>query len=204
VTSASGPIAGATISVTGTAQASALSDASGNYTLSVNSGSYQISAGGLANCTFSPSSANLNNLNANATQNFVGSGTGCASGGSSGFVSRAFFTQASDEPVLPTEFAPFLNLDVPAGSYAVIASMLTNNLGTTRVPVLCRLRSPTLVTPIVAVQLENEVPQTEGRASGATLATNFATTLAAPGASASSVCRTQASQTRTPWGARGR
>ncbi len=101
VTSASGPIAGATIRVMGTAQASTLSDASGNYTLSVNSGSYQISAGGLANCTFSPSSANLNNLNANATQNFVGNGTGCASAGSSGFVSRAFFTQASDEPVLP-------------------------------------------------------------------------------------------------------
>lgn len=111
----------------------------------------------------------------------MGSGTGCASGGASGFVSRAFFTQASDEPVLPMEFAPLLNLDVPAGSYAVTASMLTNNLGATRVPVLCRLRSPTLEAPFVAVQLENEVPQTEGRASAATLATNFATTLAAPG-----------------------
>jgi hypothetical protein len=79
-----GPIQGVQISVTGSAQAAALTNSSGVYSIGVNPGSYQVSIGTLANCTFTPRSVNLNNMNSNEVVNFVGSGTGCAGPGGVG------------------------------------------------------------------------------------------------------------------------
>jgi len=82
---------------------------------------------------------------------------------------------------IPTSFTSILHLDVPEGSYVVAATVLANNLGFTRVPVLCAITSPSDSGVISGVQLEPEVPQTEGRASGATLPVGLATTLPSGG-----------------------
>jgi hypothetical protein len=80
VTGQHGPVAGALIAATGSSQASALSDNNGNYSLPVATGSYQLTLGGLSNCTFSPTTVSLNNLTANAAQNFVATGADCGNG----------------------------------------------------------------------------------------------------------------------------
>src|SRR5689334_2883854 len=54
VTGQHGPVAGALIAATGSAQASPLSDTTATSSLPVATGSYQLALGGLPNCTFSP------------------------------------------------------------------------------------------------------------------------------------------------------
>ena len=93
----------------------------------------------------------------------------------------AYYTESRTATTLGSTYSSILHLDVPAGSYVVNASVLVNNLGFSRVPVLCVVSSPTGSGVISGVQLENEVPQTEGRASGATLPVGFATTLSTAG-----------------------
>ena len=93
----------------------------------------------------------------------------------------AYYTESRSPTMLGTTYSSILHLDVPAGSYVVNATVLVNNLGFSRVPVLCAISSPSGSGVTSGVQLENEVPQTEGRASGATLAVGFATTLQASG-----------------------
>jgi len=101
--------------------------------------------------------------------------------GVSGVTGPAYYTESRTPATVGTSFGSILHLDVPAGSYVVNATVLVNNLGFSRVPVLCVIASPTGSGVIAGVQLENEVPQTEGRASGATLPVGFATTLATAG-----------------------
>lgn len=93
----------------------------------------------------------------------------------------AYYTRARDAVTLPGQYLSILHLDVPAGSYVVSASVLVNNLGQARVATLCSLSSPVDTSETVGVQLEPELPQTEGRASGATIAVGMAITLSQPG-----------------------
>jgi len=93
----------------------------------------------------------------------------------------AYHTESRVPVSIPTSFTSILHLDVPEGSYVVAATVLANNLGFTRVPVLCAITSPSDSGVISGVQLEPEVPQTEGRASGATLPVGLATTLPSGG-----------------------
>ena len=88
----------------------------------------------------------------------------------------AYYTESRTPTTLGSSYSSILHLDMPAGHYVVNATVLVNNLGFSRVPVLCVISSPTGSGVISGVQLENEVPQTEGRASGATLPVGFATT----------------------------
>ncbi len=77
-TSSGSAIAGATITLSGSAQATRTTDANGNYSFTnLNSGSYSVKPT-KTNCAFTPDVANLNNVSANKTQNFSGSGSGCA------------------------------------------------------------------------------------------------------------------------------
>src|SRR5262245_59229876 len=97
--------------------------------------------------------------------------------GISGVTGPAYYTELRTSATLNAGYQSILHLDLPSGSYAINATVLVNNLGFTRVPVLCVISTPTGSGVISGVQLENEVPQTEGRASGATLPVGFATTL---------------------------
>jgi hypothetical protein len=101
--------------------------------------------------------------------------------GASGVTGPAYYTANGEPTTLGPTYSSILHLNVPAGSYVVNASVLVNNLGVSRVPVLCALASAAGSSVFSAVQLENEVPQTEGRASAATLPVGFATTLLAAG-----------------------
>ena len=89
----------------------------------------------------------------------------------------AYYTATGVSTNLGPTSSSILHLDVPAGSYLVSASVLVNNLGFSRVPVLCAIVSPSGSSVFSGVQLENEVPQTEGRASAATVPVGFATTV---------------------------
>jgi len=75
------------VTLTGGAQATTTTDFAGNYSFNVAPGSYTVTPGGFCS-TFEPSQTNLNNLTANATANFIGSGGFCNvqtfSGGLSG------------------------------------------------------------------------------------------------------------------------
>ena len=85
VRTSGGPIQGALVSVSGTTQAATLSGTNGAYTLSgLPAGSYQLTVRGPANCTFTPSIINLNNLGENVTRDFIGAGSGCAGPGGVG------------------------------------------------------------------------------------------------------------------------
>jgi hypothetical protein len=75
VTSGGQPVAGARVFLNGNAQAYRTTDETGAYSFSVNPGSYSVSASGACG-SFTPSSANLNNIKASAKQNFQG--TSCA------------------------------------------------------------------------------------------------------------------------------
>jgi hypothetical protein len=109
VTDSSGNAVGAevVITVNGTMHLRALSNAlTGNYSLSVKPGSYSVSAS--TQClTFSPGVVNLNNLNANATVNFVGSGNdliancepASSSGGTSGSLTLSGHVTSAGHPV---------------------------------------------------------------------------------------------------------
>jgi len=101
--------------------------------------------------------------------------------GASGVTGPAYYTESGTPTTVSTTYSSILHLDLPAGSYVLNASVLVGNLGFTRVPVLCAFSGPTGSSPYSAVQLENEVPQTEGRASSSTLPVGFATTLATAG-----------------------
>lgn len=101
--------------------------------------------------------------------------------GAPGVTGRAFHKESRTPITVGTSFAAVLDLNLPAGSYAVTATILLNNLGSSRVPVLCVLSGPTDSSVISAVQLEPEVPQTEGRASAATLPVSLATSLSTAG-----------------------
>jgi hypothetical protein len=65
------------ITLTGSAQATATTDFAGNYSFSVLPGSYTVTPTGLCG-SYQPSQTNLNNLTANATADFIGSGGGCS------------------------------------------------------------------------------------------------------------------------------
>lgn len=71
------PIVGQKIRLNGSLQAVRFTDISGGYAFHLNSGSYSINNWGSA-CSLAPQNANLNNLNADTVQDFVGSGSGCA------------------------------------------------------------------------------------------------------------------------------
>src|SRR5262245_14374210 len=78
VTGNGAPLAGVTIALNGTLQATTMTDALGVYTFSgAPLGSYSLTPS-RTNCTFTPSVANLNSLPAGTrTQNFTASGTNC-------------------------------------------------------------------------------------------------------------------------------
>jgi hypothetical protein len=87
---AGNPVAGVKLQLNGTVQGVRTTTATGLYSFHVNPGSYSIQPSGP--CSFTPDVVNLNNLNANRTQNFV-AGPGCpatppggtgGSGGSAG------------------------------------------------------------------------------------------------------------------------
>lgn len=81
------PVPFVTVALSGTAQSSAVTDFSGQYTFSVNPGSYSLSPAGVC-ASYQPNVVNLNGLNASTQVNFVGSGGDCNaftfSGGLSG------------------------------------------------------------------------------------------------------------------------
>src|SRR5262245_35167679 len=64
------------------------------------------------------------------------------SAGASGVSGPAFHTESRTPVTVPTSFTSLLGLNLPAGSYAVTATILLNNLGFSRVPVLCVLAGP--------------------------------------------------------------
>ena len=82
---AGNPVSGVKLNLNGATQGVRTTTATGLYSFSVNPGSYSVQPSGP--CTFTPTVVNLNNLNANRTQNFV-AGAGCVAtpgtGGSSG------------------------------------------------------------------------------------------------------------------------
>jgi hypothetical protein len=131
VTSAQGPVAGAVITVTGSAQASAITDATGNYTLSLNPGSYQLTVGGVANCAFQPSVVNLNNLNANSVQSFTGTGSGCAVAAASRLSDTFFNHNFQDVPVAPFPGVTVARLTLGPGSYVMNVKFRYRGTGTT-------------------------------------------------------------------------
>lgn len=73
VTSAGQPVAGAKVTLNGSAQGFRYADETGAYTFSVNPGSYSVSASEGCN-SYSPSPENLNNIKTSQTVNFTGSG----------------------------------------------------------------------------------------------------------------------------------
>jgi hypothetical protein len=81
------PVPGVKVALNGAAQASATTDFEGQYSFSVNPGSYSLSAAGVC-ASYQPDVVNLNGLNASTQVNFVGSGGECNaftfSGGTSG------------------------------------------------------------------------------------------------------------------------
>jgi hypothetical protein len=75
VTNAAGsPVRGVRVQLSGSTQAVRTTTAIGSYTFQVNPGSYSVTPTGP--CTFRPTVANLNNLRASRTQDFV-AGSGC-------------------------------------------------------------------------------------------------------------------------------
>jgi hypothetical protein len=74
VTSGGAPVPGVKVSLSGSTQATRITDETGAYTFSVNPGSYSVSTS-QACTSFSPSVANDNNIHANQVDNFTG--TGC-------------------------------------------------------------------------------------------------------------------------------
>jgi para-nitrobenzyl esterase len=78
ITDANGnPLAGVTIQLSGSSQATATTDASGTYAFTgLSAGSYSVQPS-LSGCSFTPSVANLNNLTASATADFSGQGASC-------------------------------------------------------------------------------------------------------------------------------
>ena len=86
ITSAQGPIAGATVDLNGSVQASTVSGANGVYTFSnlPPRGSYQVSVAPVLNCACS-SPIDLNNLRSSVTgKDFVVQGSGCGDAGVDG------------------------------------------------------------------------------------------------------------------------
>ncbi len=73
VTSGGKPVAGATVTLNGTARGFRVSDETGSYSFSVNPGSYSVSASGGCS-SYTPGVANLNHVTKSPTQNFQGSG----------------------------------------------------------------------------------------------------------------------------------
>lgn len=73
-----------TVTLAGSASRSQQTTSTGAYSFGgLAVGSYSVRPTG-TNCAFSPDVVNLNNLHSSATQNFVGSGSGCATGGTGG------------------------------------------------------------------------------------------------------------------------
>ncbi len=83
---------------------------------------------------------------------------------------------------LPMTLTPVMRCDLPAGSYAITGTVLVGDLGFEPSAVFCAISTGTGPLVFSGVRLEPEVPQTEGRFSGTTLALSLATTLTAPGA----------------------
>lgn len=79
VSSAQGPLVGATVKLTGSETRTAFSDSTGHYSIpGLGAGSYQLAASASATCT-SGAQLPLNNLNASVTVNLGLTGTGCTS-----------------------------------------------------------------------------------------------------------------------------
>jgi hypothetical protein len=77
-------LGGVTVTLAGAASTSQQTGAAGTYSFGgLAAGSYSVRPT-KTSCAFTPDVVNLNNLNANKTQNFVGSGSGCAVGGGGG------------------------------------------------------------------------------------------------------------------------
>jgi hypothetical protein len=90
VTGPTGPLAGVTVRLDGTLQATTTTDAAGKYDFAgARAGGYSVTPA-LASCSFSPAVANLNNLTTGTTtQNFTASGSSCAGGGTGGTTGTA-------------------------------------------------------------------------------------------------------------------
>src|SRR5664279_1983633 len=74
-------VPGVPVRLTGRSQATAISSSTGNYSFTgLAPGSYTLRSE-KTGCAFTPEVANLNNLTANATRNFVGSGSQCITTG---------------------------------------------------------------------------------------------------------------------------
>lgn len=93
VTNSSGSgLGNVTVTLAGSASTSQQTTATGAYSFgALASGSYSVRPT-RTNCAFSPTVANLNNLTGSATRNFVGSGSGCATGGTVTPITRKYMT----------------------------------------------------------------------------------------------------------------
>jgi len=93
VTNSSGSgLSNVTVTLAGSASTSQQTTATGAYSFgALASGSYSVRPT-RTNCAFSPTVANLNNLTGSATRNFVGSGSGCATGGTVTPITRKYMT----------------------------------------------------------------------------------------------------------------
>jgi hypothetical protein len=101
--------------------------------------------------------------------------------GPAGVSSSAFHTQAIDSVTVPGSYGSVMQLQLPAGSYLVNATILLSNLGRTRAAVLCSGMGPGGSFVISGTQLEVDQPGLEDGASMATLPVSFPAILAAPG-----------------------
>jgi hypothetical protein len=96
---------GVRVTLSGSSQASAVTSAFGEYSFTVNPGSYSVAASGVC-ASFEPGLVNLNNLTAAATADFVGSGGFCSpqtfSGGTSGTITVSGVVTSTGHPVAGT------------------------------------------------------------------------------------------------------
>ena len=83
VTGPSGPLSGVTVSITGGATLSALTDASGTFSFAVATAKTYTVTATLAGCTFSAPQT-FKTVGMNHTANFTGTGGGCTNGGTGG------------------------------------------------------------------------------------------------------------------------
>ena len=102
--SSGGGLSNVTVTLAGAASTSQQTSATGAYSFGgLASGSYSVRPT-RTSCAFSPNVVNLNNLNSSVTRNFVGSGSGCAAGGSGG--RGAGGTGGTGGPAAPSRPSP--------------------------------------------------------------------------------------------------
>jgi hypothetical protein len=132
ITDASGrAIVGARVNLNGSAQALRFTDFTGGYVFHVSPGSYSLST--QADCALSPGNANLNNLNADAIQNFNATSAGCVTAESSHTVATGrVLTLTQGTTGLGTTFARVAQGSTSAGALARLQQIANEQPGPTR------------------------------------------------------------------------